>query len=47
MSRLSVFTPRHQPARVLPGFEITLGFTIAYLTANIRNIFNKLNSPER
>ena len=32
MSSLSVFTPRHQPARVLPGFEITLGFTIAYLS---------------
>ena len=32
MSRLSLFTPRHQPARVLPGFEITLGFTIAYLS---------------
>ncbi len=26
------FTPRHQPARVLPGFHITLGFTIAYLS---------------
>lgn len=32
MSSLTVFTPRHQPARVLPGFEITLGFTIAYLS---------------
>jgi len=27
-----LFAPRHQPARVLPGFEITLGFTIAYLS---------------
>ena len=32
MSSLILFTPRHQPARVLPGFEITLGFTIAYLS---------------
>ena len=32
MSSLTLFTPRHQPARVLPGFEITLGFTIAYLS---------------
>ena len=32
MSSLSLFAPRHQPARVLPGFEITLGFTIAYLS---------------
>jgi sulfate transport system permease protein len=23
---------RHQPARVLPGFNITLGFTITYLS---------------
>ena len=26
------FKPRHQPARVLPGFNITLGFTLAYLS---------------
>ena len=32
MSSLILSTPRHQPARVLPGFEITLGFTIAYLS---------------
>jgi len=32
MSSLTLFAPRHQPARVLPGFEITLGFTIAYLS---------------
>ncbi len=32
MSSLTVFASRHQPARVLPGFEITLGFTIAYLS---------------
>ncbi len=32
MGSLTLFTPRHQPARVLPGFEITLGFTIAYLS---------------
>ena len=32
MSSLTLFTPPHQPARVLPGFEITLGFTIAYLS---------------
>ena len=32
MGSLTFFTPRHQPARVLPGFEITLGFTIAYLS---------------
>ena len=32
MSSLNLFAPRHQPARVLPGFEITLGFTIAYLS---------------
>ena len=29
---LSLFQPRHQPARVLPGFHITLGFTLAYLS---------------
>jgi sulfate transport system permease protein len=29
---LSLFKPRHQPARVLPGFHITLGFTLAYLS---------------
>lgn len=28
----SLFKPKHQPARVLPGFHITLGFTIAYLS---------------
>ena len=28
----SLFKPRHQPARVLPGFHITLGFTLAYLS---------------
>ena len=32
MSSLILSSPRHQPARVLPGFEITLGFTIAYLS---------------
>ena len=32
MSSLTLLAPRHQPARVLPGFEITLGFTIAYLS---------------
>ena len=32
MGSLTLFAPRHQPARVLPGFEITLGFTIAYLS---------------
>jgi sulfate transport system permease protein len=32
MSRLLTSGARHQPARVLPGFEITLGFTIAYLS---------------
>jgi sulfate transport system permease protein len=32
MSSLTLFAPRYQPARVLPGFEITLGFTIAYLS---------------
>jgi len=32
MRSLTLFTPRHQPARVLPGFQITLGFTIAYLS---------------
>ena len=32
MSSLILSTPRHQPARVLPGFEITLGFSIAYLS---------------
>jgi sulfate transport system permease protein len=32
MSTLTLFPPRHRPARVLPGFEITLGFTIAYLS---------------
>lgn len=32
MSSLTLFARRHQPARVLPGFEITLGFTIAYLS---------------
>ena len=32
MNSLILSTPRHQPARVLPGFEITLGFTIAYLS---------------
>jgi len=32
MSSLTLFPPRHRPARVLPGFEITLGFTIAYLS---------------
>jgi sulfate transport system permease protein len=32
MSSLTLFAPRHQPARVLPGFGITLGFTIAYLS---------------
>ncbi len=32
MSSFALFAPRHQPARVLPGFEITLGFTIAYLS---------------
>ena len=32
MSSLILSTPRYQPARVLPGFEITLGFTIAYLS---------------
>jgi len=32
MSRLTLLAPRHHPARVLPGFEITLGFTIAYLS---------------
>ena len=32
MSSFTLFVPRHQPARVLPGFEITLGFTIAYLS---------------
>jgi len=32
MSSLILPTLRHQPARVLPGFEITLGFTIAYLS---------------
>ncbi len=26
------FKPRHQPARVLPGFNITLGITLAYLS---------------
>ena len=26
------FKPRYQPARVLPGFNITLGFTLAYLS---------------
>ena len=26
------FKPRHQPARVLPGFNITLGFTLVYLS---------------
>ena len=26
------FKPRHQPARVLPGFNTTLGFTLAYLS---------------
>ena len=29
---LSLFQPRHQPARVLPGFHITLGFTLVYLS---------------
>ena len=32
MGRMTLFSPKHQPARVLPGFEITLGFTIAYLS---------------
>ena len=32
MGSFTLFAPRHQPARVLPGFEITLGFTIAYLS---------------
>ncbi len=32
MSSLTLFPHRHRPARVLPGFEITLGFTIAYLS---------------
>ena len=32
MGSLTLFAPRHQPARVLPGFEITLGVTIAYLS---------------
>jgi sulfate transport system permease protein len=32
MRGLTLFAARHQPARVLPGFEITLGFTIAYLS---------------
>ena len=32
MGSLTLFAPRHQPARVLPGFEITLGFTIGYLS---------------
>ena len=32
MSSLTLFAPRYQPARVLPGFEITLGFTIVYLS---------------
>jgi sulfate transport system permease protein len=32
MSSLTLFAPRYQPARVLPGFEITLGFTVAYLS---------------
>ena len=32
MSSLTLFAPRHQPARVLPGFHITLGFTLAYLS---------------
>lgn len=29
---LSLFQSRHQPARVLPGFHITLGFTLVYLS---------------
>ena len=29
---LSWFKRRHQPARVLPGFHITLGFTLVYLS---------------
>jgi len=29
---MTLFAPRHQPARVLPGFHITLGFTLAYLS---------------
>jgi sulfate/thiosulfate transport system permease protein len=29
---LSGFKRRHQPARVLPGFHITLGFTLVYLS---------------
>jgi sulfate transport system permease protein len=32
MRGLTLFAARHQPARVLPGFGITLGFTIAYLS---------------
>ena len=32
MSSLALSTPRHQPARILPGFKITLGFTIVYLS---------------
>jgi len=32
MSSMTLFAPRHQPARVLPGFHITLGFTLAYLS---------------
>ena len=32
MSHFFNSSARHQPARVLPGFEITLGFTIAYLS---------------
>jgi sulfate transport system permease protein len=32
MRSLTLSTPRYQPARVLPGFGITLGFTIAYLS---------------
>jgi len=29
---LSLFKQQHQPARVLPGFHITLGFTLVYLS---------------
>jgi sulfate transport system permease protein len=28
----SLFKQKHQPARVLPGFHITLGFTLVYLS---------------
>ena len=48
MSSLTLLAPRHQPARVLPGFEITLGFTIAYLSLIVliplsALVFNTLN----